>query len=479
MLELNKIHQGDAMELMLQLENNSIDMAMTSPPYWGLRDYGVEGQIGLEEHPNEYIRKMLRIFHWLKRSLKKTGSFYLNMGDTYFGAISHSDWSGVSRDNFYNIPKFKAKRSGEPDPKLPERLRAREQFKGKKSNWLQPKQLMLMPSRLAIAMQDDGWILRNDIIWHKPNPMPSSVKDRLNTSFEHLFHFVKNKKYYYDLDSIREKHKSSSLQRISQNLGNPKFNGNKVRGHPKGKDTLNPNQFLNPKGKNPGDTMTYEEWYFNQREKKGWHNHENDKEKGFGHQKRGFKVEQMPHPMGKNPGDITESPYQDGVYGHYHQGKDYNLKGKNPADVINRDAAVRHHGSGTGDRSGFKTKREQLLATKMVRNGGPGSTLGEPDEWNQLGKNPGDFMSITTQPFPEAHFAVYPVALCEKPIKSSCPEEGVTLDPFCGAGTTWVALKKYKPNAKFIGFELKKEYIDMAYLRVGKRLDTGPLLNYT
>lgn len=121
-----KLYVGDALEVMKTLKCESIDMFMTSPPYWGHRDYGIRGQIGLEATPEQYIQTLVEYFHELKRILKSTGSFYLNMGDTYV-----------------------------------------------------KKTLQLIPARLTIALQKDGWILRSDIIWFKPNHMPSSVKDRL------------------------------------------------------------------------------------------------------------------------------------------------------------------------------------------------------------------------------------------------------------------------------------------------------------
>jgi DNA modification methylase len=150
---------------------------MTSPPYWALRDYGIAGQLGLEPHPREYVEKLVAIFHDLRRVLKPSGSLFLNLGDTY--------WS----------------RNRNPNPMLtPDR------------HWLQPKQLLLIPARVAIAMQEDGWIVRNSIIWCKPNGMPSSVKDRLANRYEYVFHFVKSRQYYYDLDAIRIPHRSLHAQ---------------------------------------------------------------------------------------------------------------------------------------------------------------------------------------------------------------------------------------------------------------------------
>lgn len=466
MLKLNKIHHGDWIDLMKQLDNESKDFCMTSPPYWGLRDYGVEGQLGLEPHPNEYIKKMIQGFSILKNKLKKTGSFYLNMGDTYYGSPS-----GLSTEK---AEEWEQKGDG-----LYNRLHRRHtndmttgttpKIHNLKSNWLQPKQLMLMPSRLAIAMQEDGWILRNDIIWHKPNPMPSSVKDRLNTSYEHLFHFVKSKKYYYDLNAIREQWRDeriSDIRRAEEN--HPGYQGKYGLGYNEDNQKNLPGQ--------------------------------------------GIKGQPVGNPeLGKNPGDVLGSKYN-GTEGHSNRAgmqREATIREKRIHQIIQPKIANYIRKYLIGKKNNLDKVFGHNKWTHWIRTDESGASLPSPEDWLQLkeilnfddefdelmtetevylddgmmwknkAKNPGDFFSITTQPFPQAHFAVYPVALCEKPIKSSCPEEGTVLDPFCGAGTTWVALKKYKPKAKFIGFELKKEYIDMAYLRVGKRLSSGPLLEYS
>lgn len=174
------------------LPNESIDVCVTSPPYWGLRDYGVNGQIGLECHPTEYINNMVAVARNVRKVLKKTGSFYLNIGDTYFGG-------GTGQDKSMSIGKYTY---GQFMQSVSAINKTRKNIKFNKK-WLQPKQLMLIPSRVAIALQDDGWVLRNDIIWHKPNAMPTSVQDRLNNTYEHFFHFVKSRRYYYNLDAIR------------------------------------------------------------------------------------------------------------------------------------------------------------------------------------------------------------------------------------------------------------------------------------
>lgn len=184
---------------------------------WGLRDYGDttkvkwdnwEGQLGLESHPQMYIDHLVEIFREVRRVLKGSGSLWLNLGDTYYGSGKGIGGNTSKSKEIYQLPK-------ENKPKY--------NYDGK---WLQPKQKMLIPERVAIALQEDGWILRNKIIWYKPNAMPSSVKDRLNTTYESIFFFVKQRKYYFDLDSIKVPLKSSSLKRLSQNLeqqhGGPK-----------------------------------------------------------------------------------------------------------------------------------------------------------------------------------------------------------------------------------------------------------------
>ena len=222
-----KIYNMDVFEGLKRIELNSVDCVVTSPPYWNLRDYGIEGQIGLEKHPKEYIENLVKVFKEIKKVLKLTGSVWLNMGDVYFGS-----WGNMSREQTKDYPK------GRPPSSFPQ-----------DDVWLQPKQKMLMPHRLAIAMQEDGWILRNEIIWHKPSHMPSSVQDRLTNSFEYLFHFVKKKKYYYDLDAIREPHKEVSIQRVKK----PFFPN---KDHPTVKNEGDMSRFLNPAGKNPADVWS-------------------------------------------------------------------------------------------------------------------------------------------------------------------------------------------------------------------------------
>ena len=181
MLSKNQIHCMDNREGLKMLDDNSIDCCITSPPYWGLRDYGVEGQLGLESTPEEYVANLVEVFREVKRVLRDDGTLWLNLGDSYSGNCSQASNNG--RAGFGN---------------------ARERLVNRKGEGLKPKDLVGIPWRVAFALQADGWYLRQDIIWHKPNAMPESVKDRPTKSHEYIFLLTKSPKYYYDYEAIKE-----------------------------------------------------------------------------------------------------------------------------------------------------------------------------------------------------------------------------------------------------------------------------------
>lgn len=302
---LNEVHQGDARKKLAQMPDESVDMVITSPPYYGLRDYGEEEQIGLEETPYEFIQSLVSVADEIYRVLKPTGSFYLNLGDTYAGGGGISgvpdDWDSASTQDREKYPDSVPARNVE----FPDKCK------------------MLIPHRTAISLMDNGWICRNDIVWQKPNPMPESVTDRRSTTFEYVFHFVKQQDYFYNLDSIREAHKTNAV--------------NKTRNR-----------------------------------------HEEQYNEAYG---------------------------------------------------------------------------DEYMFSE-----------GERPEGHPKGKNPGDVMEITTAQHPDSHFAVFPQELIEPHIKSSCPEDGVVLDPFIGSGTTAVAAENL--GREWIGIDLNKDYVEMSYNRI-------------
>lgn len=310
-----------------------------------------KGQLGLEPTFELYLKHMLQVTLELKRVLKKTGTFFLNIGDTYFGGGGGNYGNGLSSLQGKSHPTNFLNRM----------------------NGYEVKCLIMIPERLALGMIEQGWILRNKIIWHKPNHMPSSVKDRFTNSYEPIFMLVKSKKYFFDLDSVREPHKfpSDDIRRMNQDKQadvNPFNKGTKESRHPK------------------FGTPEYEKWYFEQREKKSWHPHTADAQMGFGQQKRLEQTQNLPHP---------------------------------------------------------------------------------------LGKNPSDFWEITTQPFPDSHFAVFPEKLVEKCIKAGCPKDGIVLDPFVGSGTVLKVAIEQRRNA--IGIDIKLQYIKMAMKRCNL---PNPFINF-
>lgn len=319
---MNKILQGDALKVLKTLPNNSVDCVITSPPYWALRDYGVSGQLGLEPTCEEYINKLCDIFDEVKRVLKKEGTCWVNMGDTYMGNSSYSKGGrqGFGKDKIGMINKVIRK--------------DREHIESGK---ITEKSLCMIPERMALEMCSRGWILRNKIIWHKKNAMPSSVTDRLSNKYEVVYFFTKNGKYDFDLDSIRVPFETEDID---------------------------------------------------------------------------------PRPIGQQR--VREMSYN--------------------------------------TKFGSKTRDMEEDAKKFGNRRTPQAS-GEYER-NPKGKNPGDVWTLTMQPHPEAHIAMFPEKLIVPMIKAGCPLGGVCLDPFFGAGTTGVVALKI--DRKYIGIELNPEYIKIA-----------------
>lgn len=201
-MRTNYVHCGEALAFLKRLPDACVDLCLTSPPYWGLRDYGVRGQLGLERTIEGYVRRLVRIVDEARRVLRPTGSLYLNLGDTYVGS-----WGSASQQN-QAVHQHKRLNSWPRPGYAHFVVRPPSSFQQR----VREKSLAGVPWRVALRLIGQGWILRNAIIWHKPNALPSSVKDRLSTQYEYLFHFVKSPRYYYDLDPVRVPHKRGTPQ---------------------------------------------------------------------------------------------------------------------------------------------------------------------------------------------------------------------------------------------------------------------------
>ncbi len=178
---INKIIQGNCFTELKKLEAQSVNCCVTSPPYWGLRDYGEDDQLGMEKTPEEYVEKLVDVFREVKRVLKDDGTLWLNLGDSYNGSGGQGTKPNILSDS------INQQQGGKPI----------------KCDNLKPKDLVGIPWMVAFALRSDGWYLRQDIIWHKPNPMPEPVKDRCTKSHEYIFLLSKSKKYYYNQGAIK------------------------------------------------------------------------------------------------------------------------------------------------------------------------------------------------------------------------------------------------------------------------------------
>jgi DNA modification methylase len=313
-----RILPGDVRERLADLPSDRFDCIVTSPPYWGLRDYGVAGQIGLEPTLIGYLDTMVDVCRELRRVLKPRGTFWLNVGDSYAATGARANNNGAGATGL--------KRDGRSEES---RLASAAKTKtlGMKlppiGHGLAPKQLCMVPNRLAIRLQEDGWYVRSEIIWHKPNPMPESVTDRPTSSHEKIWLLTKSEQYFYDGDAIRER-----------DSGEPAGNG-----------------------------------------------------------------------------------------------------------FVGRQGGAEYH----------------------AQSGGTGT----PERWLPgTGRNARNVWTITTKPYPEAHFATFPPDLAERCIKAGCPVGGHVLDPFGGAGTTGLVADRLGRDATLI--ELNPAYISLIKNRIAE-----------
>ena len=225
-----QIIHADVIAGLQSLPEKSVQCVVTSPPYslisselageaWGLRDYGVEGQIGLEKTPEEYVTKMVEVFREVKRALRDDGTVWLNLGDCYAASSNTGGTNSIQG--------------------TPKRIGAMTDKKHNIPDGLKQKDLVGIPWRVAFALQADGWYLRSDIIWSKPNPMPESVTDRPTKSHEYIFLLTKKPRYYYDADAVREAHAEATFKRAkSVNNGDAR----KDKGEAKWQGGLTPAQ---------------------------------------------------------------------------------------------------------------------------------------------------------------------------------------------------------------------------------------------
>jgi DNA modification methylase len=380
---------GDARTALAKVPDRCIDTCLTSPPYWGARDYERADQMGLEPTLEEYVQNMVEVFREIRRILVDEGTAWLNVGDCYF--------HGAGTVN------------GKPPPK----------------GWKRNKQLCLAPFRLVFALQEDGWWVRNAVVWHKPNAMPASVRDRLTTTWEPVFLLAKGERYFFDLDAIRVPHQTDdAVERKRAERGT-------ANGKAKGKDDLRP--WLNsPRHRatieglreirrrpNAPDCVELAAYLRAAAERKGVDIHwvAAQLELPFERTRHYFRTDRMGSRL--PPEEVWEQL-------------------KTLLDL------------GTE----FDDAMEVEVGDNVFRN-------------HPKGRNPGDMVSIALSGASQDHFATMPMGLAEWALKATLPQGGICLDPFMGPGTTGIAALHL--GGRFVGVDVREDFLSRFVGWLGER----------
>lgn len=427
----NQVHEGDAAETLRELPESSVHCVVTSPPYFGLRDYQVDGQIGLEDSLSEYIQSLVDVGDEIKRVLRPDGVWWLNLGDTFSGgggvAGKPNDWEDLHDDDNY-----------------PSEPPARNTPLGRKNK-------MLVPHRAAIALQESGWVVREDCVWYKKNPMPNSFDDRFLEQKEFLFHLTPGPDYWFDLDAVREPHKENSLERATYD-----FNGVKTyrTNHQPGRETAQRlhkfTNSLHPKGKNPGDV---------------------------------FEVTTKPFPeahFAVFPSELVEplikSSCPSKTCAECGQPWERDMLEVPAWEVENPGRPQLHRALELADKHGLTDAHLEACRAVGFSDAAAGKQQTgygrNTDENERLAAEAKDALGgyfrefVTTY---EVAGEFEPVCDCERGVES-----GIVLDPFAGAGTTCLVAKRL--DRRFIGLDLNPEYVAMAQKRVGIDVEQPELL---
>jgi site-specific DNA-methyltransferase (adenine-specific) len=384
-----KIKIGNCLDVLKKMPAKSIHTCVTSPPYWGLRDYGNDGQLGLEKTPKEFVDNLVKVFREVKRVLRDDGTLWLNLGDSYSsGGRTSTTNQTVRGDKDYGVTR----------PAVCKNIK--------------PKDLVGIPWKVAFALQEDGWYLRQDIIWNKPNPMPESVKDRCTKAHEYIFLLSKQPKYYFDNESIKDKSLTQNIQSNNQKLS---------------------------KYKNFEEEKKYRQGI---------------------HHKRGENI------VISRPKLPSKKQFLDFIKSRTNA----NFLVEN----TNIKKTTIEHWFRNDDGFSFPKKDDWLKINDLVNdwseeyNSINYALTYEETHFDTVltneNKNKRSVWTVTTKPYKEAHFATYPPDLIEPCILAGCPKGGTVLDPFGGSGTTALVADRLGRDAIII--ELNKEYAKIAEKRL-------------
>ena len=376
-LNLNTIYNGDVLDVLKNMPSESIDMCITSPPYWGLRDYGVDGQLGNEETYQEYLLKLSDIFKEVNRVLKKHGSCWVNIGDVY----SKNNSSGVRKQSLIGIP-----------------------------------------DRFKLEMIDKGWLCRNEIIWHKPNAMPSSAKTRFNSDYEKMYFFTKDDLYYFETQY--ESTKTQAPKSNNKSNGGKYLSDDQEKSVRQGMSKSRGTKIIEVRPKLP----TQEEFVNFLRSR-------TTSSKLYSQIKDTESIKKT----------TIEHWFRRDIKGFSYPTVDDWNKVKYLLDDLSSEFNLIDH---------------QLTHVEY-----------ETDDINKnihKGRIKRAVWSINTKPFKGCHFAPYPTELIRTPILACCPPNGVVLDIFMGSGTTGLVAREL--NRNYVGIDLNEEYIEIANKRIKESL---------
>ena len=477
---------GDALEVLKTLEPCSVNCCVTSPPYWGLRDYGVEGQLGLEVTPEEYVERLVGIFREVRRVLRDDGTVWLNLGDSYASSGVQGPNSGLAKLADRHAPRVNPRNPNRDD--IGNVPRAERHI----PIGLKPKDLVGIPWRVAFALQADGWWLRSDIIWSKPNPMPESVRDRPTKAHEYVFLFAKgqwktrviefsdipNEFIHFIKDGdlqpssawsnefciafasaifdCAKLQKDISLPRLDSEVWQQSDDGRDsdfVRSLPIGhRATILAARFLRSDSTTkdflremysllitlPDCDDFLKRWVPSIMATSPGVYRYGDRTIAINYSGKVCKFDFL-------HGNVSISQPKGCVYYYDHEaikeplGTQPNAQSRGPKDTPDR-------GPRDGGNGG-------LHDTAMAMRNGDVTKRNKRTVW-----------TVTTKPFKSAHFAVFPPDLIRPCVLAGCPEGGTVLDPFFGAGTTGLVAKQEARG--YIGIELNAEYAEMAKDRI-------------
>lgn len=376
---VDEVHQGDAVDVLSQMPESSVHTCVTSPPYYGQRDYGEDEQIGLEDTLDEYIQNLVDVGNELQRVLRDDGTWWLNLGDKFAqSGRSNQDKSGTAPDG-------------------------QGHSRGHDAGGFRNKQKMFVPHRVAIALQESGWLARNDNVWHKTNALPEPHTDRFATRFEFVFLLANSDDYYFDLDSIREPYAKSSIKDFERGYGWSD-------------------------GKYVGDSSPHSEGGTNDPDR---------------------PRSESQHPAGKNPGDVWSMSTESFSGSHF---------AVFPPDLIEKPIKA-----GCPEQvcveCGTPHVRERVVESREIK-GGVHTVPEDERGYSEIqGQSQNDRAGLT-QPTSVSLGDWEKQCNCE----TDSTEPGIVIDPFMGTGTTAIVAERFR--RRWVGIDLSAEYVDLAGERI-------------